>query len=72
MSDIHLLCPSCMARDTDHGFNVRGQSCLCGWRRDQPPCDRCGERKPVECISGDGWDLWLCDYCANARRIHDR
>ena len=35
----HLKCPQCGANRERAGFHVRGQFCMCGWRRDAPPDD---------------------------------
>ena len=30
---------------------------------DSPPCDRCGERRSVEAITGGGTSFYVCDAC---------
>lgn len=47
-------------RGHEGGHNHRGCDCN---EPDQPPCDRCGERKPVETISGSGTTFYVCADC---------
>ncbi len=50
-----------LERGHDGGHNHRGCDCN---DPDTPPCDRCGERGPVETVAGnDGWLLYLCVEC---------
>jgi hypothetical protein len=34
---IYTSCPRCGAKGIRDGFHVRGQFCLCGWRRCKEP-----------------------------------
>ena len=59
-----LACPHgdrcTLPRGHEGGHNHRGCDCN---EPDQPPCDQCGERKPVETITGSGTSFYVCAAC---------
>ena len=59
-----LACPHgdrcTLPRGHEGGHNHRGCDCN---EPDQPPCDQCGERKPVETITGSGTSFYVCADC---------